>query len=619
MRTPTRVLAMDPRPDSVSDPQAPTRAIEPDAALAEGPSNERIIAGRYRLIRQVGSGGMGRVFEAEDLELGRRVAVKLMSALDSENEEAQSFFRRESRTLAGLRHPKIVAVHEAGQHEGMLFIVMDLIQGVSMAHLLGKVHHLRTEVEGLDAQSQDLVPGDASLIAQCLPDHLEAGHRDHTDGRTWYKAVASIMAEVAGTLAAAHANHVIHRDLKPGNVMLVGGGNPVVLDFGLARHTQAATGTVTRGLYGTVAYLAPEQVRTERIGSDPRTDVYQLGLMLYELCTLHRAFKGEAMAMILTKISRGMFERPRTLNPHCPSDLEAICLRALELRPEDRYASAQALCDDLERFVEGIEAPMATREGTTKRLVRSTVTWFRRRPAVAGGVAVLVAVLIGLGVFALTRPAGIDHLEFGAPFRYTESAAVLELEDPSSEVVPGDGLGCSLATPELVFVYALAWSESPEGVRTLAPVKPVERGAYERKGPQNRGEDKFALQVPPGRHELLLSTLDPGTVPGSREGVILWTSRFAEPRFEGAFEELISVEESHGEAIAYGPALELVHGHLSGERTRGGSFEDTADGEHRAQLEALTIEQVRGEDPTWAVEGMTRFEFDARVIAPGTP
>ena len=284
--------------------------------------------GRYILSDLLGKGGMGMVFRAWDLELGRWVALKFLKAVG--DEAARACFRREAQLAAGLDHPNIAKIHEVGTHEGEPFIAMQLIQGRTLGG---------TELS-LDRKL------DAVLAAAEAVDY-------------------------------AHSCGIIHRDLKPANVMLDTRGQVFVMDFGLAKATNVASLTVTGAVVGTPSYIAPEQARGK---PEKRSDVYGLGAILYELTTGRPPFMGTSAAEILTDVVLSDPPWPRALNPDLPRDVEAIILKAMEKEPKRRYPSAGAMVEDLRAFRAGDPLRHARRR-TLLYLLQKRI---RKHPAVLG-------------------------------------------------------------------------------------------------------------------------------------------------------------------------------------------------------------------------------------------
>lgn len=321
----------------------------PDASDA---SDAPRAIGAYRVLGEIGRGGMGIVFDVE-AEDGRRFALKLLPALSAMQTRGKERFRREVEALARVDHPSIVGVHDVGEHGGSPFYVMDRVDGPTLAEL---------------ADADDVQPARA----------------------------ARLVRDVAAAVQAAHDVGVLHRDIKPQNVIVRTDGTPILLDFGLVAADGAPTLTSTGDVLGTPRYMAPEQARGEP--TDARTDVHGLGLLLYELVCGAPARAPESREAILRAVVAGSAVPPRRLRATVPPALEKIVLQAIAVDPARRYASARALADDLDRFLDG--APIVARPPS--RIVR----WrgaARRHPARVGlGILAVAAVL--LVVWIATRP-----------------------------------------------------------------------------------------------------------------------------------------------------------------------------------------------------------------------
>ncbi len=330
--------------------------------------------GDYELLEQIARGGMGIVYRARQRSLGRMVAVKMIVAGHFASDEMKQRFRAEAESAARLRHPNIVAIHEIGEHEGQPFLSMDYIAGRTLAELV---------------RDGPLGPAQA---ARCVRAIAQAVH-------------------------FAHEHGTLHRDLKPSNVLIDEHDQPHITDFGLAKQLgDDSELTLSGQVLGSPAYMSPEQAAGRRAKISPASDVYSLGAILYHLVTGRPPFQGGTPQSILLQSQNEEPVAPRRLNASAPLDLETICLKCLEKDPAKRYATAQSLAQDLERFLNG-EPVQARPLSSAGRLWR----WSQRHRTVAGLLCLIVVLLLAVSIGSLVAAVRIKRAEQRAVTNLRES------------------------------------------------------------------------------------------------------------------------------------------------------------------------------------------------------
>ena len=356
-------------------PTEPAGRLDPAREQRDSPRpalglREGTVVGDFRLTSRMGQGGMGEVWEAEQLSLRRRVAMKFIRP-DRASAEYLDFFHREARAGGRLSHPGIVAVYGHGRSNGLDWIAMELVEGSRT---------LRDVIGVLSVES------------------LPLDHDRHT---------ATLIATIADAVQAAHDAKVIHRDLKPGNILITSDGRPKVTDFGLARITDETAISQTGEVAGSYYYMSPEQVAAKRTGIDHRTDLFSLGVVMYEMLALRRPFEGDTSHQIAQQILTADPQELRSLRSRIPRDLVVICEKALEKDRNHRYPTAAALADDLRRFLR--KEPIWAQPPTgLERLIK----WTRRNPAKSVAVSVtgvaLTVILLLLASLAQTNEVLAD-------------------------------------------------------------------------------------------------------------------------------------------------------------------------------------------------------------------
>ena len=330
--------------------------------------------GDFRILRQIGRGGMGIVYEAEQVSMNRRVALKVLPLAGLVDELKIRRFQNEVRAVGALDHPNVVSVYMVGEERGVHYYAMQLIRGRSLSEVIASLRHIRDEGDPLDGASISRITnvqgdadgrpasestievggsgndGDAAQVDTV--NYNENSTIPHSSRREYFRSVAALGIQAATALQHAHDQGVMHRDVKPANLLLDSAGQLHLTDFGLARIESDVGVTMTGDLVGTLRYMAPEQALGKRVVVDHRADIYSLAVTLYELLTLRPAFLAEDRQQLLKQIA---FEDPtplRRVDRHIPSDLETIVHKAMSKDVAQRYASAHELADDLRSYLE---------------------------------------------------------------------------------------------------------------------------------------------------------------------------------------------------------------------------------------------------------------------------
>jgi serine/threonine protein kinase len=364
-----------------------------DEPLPSRPNDVPDRLGDYRILRWVGQGGMGAVYEAVQEPLGRHVALKAFWSHRHANPTLIQRFRVEACAAARLHHTNIVPVFDVGEEDGIHFYAMQFIQGQSLDRVIEQVHRaestkLENEIQSAGASSSC---GRVSLSGSGKP--LEHDSRISVEfggssRRQFHRNVASVGLQVAEALAYAHEHGIVHRDIKPSNILLDIQGRAWVSDFGLAKAEGSDVLTATGDVVGTLRYMSPERFKGQ---SDVLSDIYGLGVTLYELLIGQPAFDGINHAQVLLRVTTQDPVAPRRVDAKIPADLETIILKAMDKSLQRRYQSAAEMAQDLRSFIE--DKPIhARRIGYLARLGR----WARRNPSLTALASLLlVAAIVG--------------------------------------------------------------------------------------------------------------------------------------------------------------------------------------------------------------------------------
>ena len=400
------------------------------------------VLGDFRIVREIGRGGMGIVYEAQQISLQRRVALKMLPFAAVMDARQLQRFKNEAVAAASLKHPHIVQVYSVGCERGVHYYAMEYVEGQTLADVIGQLRQLpglaskdepaeQSQVSqltrslaagrlglsparpGSDTDTADYGPAEPAPD-RTLPEverttsstaETEREPQAHvsTDGtpRTpgFFRSVANWGTQAAEALEHAHQMGVVHRDIKPSNLLIDAKGHLLVTDFGLAQTRTGANLTMTGDLLGTLRYMSPEQAQGNRQVLDHRSDIYSLGVTLYEMLALRPPFESEDRHLLMHEIVDGDPPPPGQVNHAIPRDLETIVLKAMAAEPQSRYTTAQELADDLQRFL--ADEPIHARRTS---LADRAAKWARRhRPVVLSAVILLVTATVAIAGLAWNR------------------------------------------------------------------------------------------------------------------------------------------------------------------------------------------------------------------------
>jgi WD40 repeat protein/serine/threonine protein kinase len=352
------------------------------------------VLGDFRILREIGRGGMGVVYEAEQLTLDRRVALKILPLAGALDPKQLQRFKNEARAAAHLHHQHIVPVHGVGCERGIHYYAMQYVEGQTLAAVIRELRH-RAGIEERGSKT----PADGATVEERGPENVTRPIAPRSSlldpaHAAFFRTVATLGVQAAEALEHAHQEGVVHRDIKPANLLIDGAGNLWITDFGVARLQGDPGLTMSGDLLGTLRYMSPEQALGKGSVADPRTDLYSLGTTLYELLTLEPAVNGRDRQAVLRQIADEEPTRPRRLNKAIPAELETIVLKAMAKNPDERYVTAQEFADDLRRFLE--DKPIRAKRPSLRQ---QAVKWTRRhKTVVRAALAVFLLAVVGLAV-----------------------------------------------------------------------------------------------------------------------------------------------------------------------------------------------------------------------------
>jgi serine/threonine protein kinase len=376
--------------------------------------------GDYRILREIGRGGMGVVYEAEQLSLGRRVALKVLPFAAAMDPKQLQRFKNEAQSAAHLHHTNIVPVHSIGCERGVHYYAMQYIDGDPLDRVIQTLRR-QQRLQSPAAQPEPANPPTAAYAvappASISPSAVTAqpvqaalSTEQSITSREYFQSIARLGIQAAEALDHAHQQGILHRDIKPANLLLDVRGNLWITDFGLARFQSDTRLSMTGDLVGTLRYMSPEQALAKRVVVDHRTDIYSLGVTLYELLTLEPPFHGSDREELLRQVAFEEPRPPRRVNKRIPAELETIVLKAIEKNPADRSATAQELADDLRCFLE--DKPIRAKRPA---LVQRAMKWSRRHRSVvwaAGLLLVLVMIGSGVGTLLIARERDVAQANY---------------------------------------------------------------------------------------------------------------------------------------------------------------------------------------------------------------
>jgi serine/threonine protein kinase/tetratricopeptide (TPR) repeat protein len=461
-------LGYTPTLGEAKSPFISSRTKSVTAGNLQRPLDDSVL-GEFELINEIGRGGMGIVYRARQPSLGREVAIKVLHGPLAASGSRLTRFRTETRAVARLNHPNIVPIYAQGESDSIFYYAMGLIEGCSLDQAIHKHPELLSSTALRHAQPSSPQLGTSGSPPSTATTNAEVESDDDLPPlRTLedFRHLAALFADVADGLAHAHDQGVVHRDIKPQNLLLGASGRIYISDFGLSRLLDEPRLTMTGELMGTPAYLSPEQVRGDESLIDHRTDIYSLGVALYELLTGRRPFRAKTRDQVVSAICTEEPVRPRRIERRIPCELETICLRAIAKEPGRRFATAHLLAEDLRRFAAG--KPIQSKPPSW--VARAAGGMRRHRGATGIGVMTILCLALGAGYAVNVSVANRDEGNRLLDEAY-EQLVFFDYRTPElvgERVTRAESLGADPTRLNLVHALtSLGLSDNPDAISRL--------------------------------------------------------------------------------------------------------------------------------------------------------
>jgi hypothetical protein len=571
---------------------AETRAA---TTTSSGPAVGDVLLGRYRLESELGRGGFAQVFEAVDEELERRVAIKaLLPGVGDNDTEGWQRLLDEARLQADVESPGVARLLDAVRDGDRRYLVMDMVRGPELSQVIARLRE-----RSPDGGPR---PSDGSWLARAAGLTEDAPGWSALAGPSWDRTVAGFGARLADAVAGLHARGLVHRDLKPGNVKLDEQGEPMVLDFGLAGRLGDDSDEPTRG---TPRYMAPEQLDDRRHRRDPRTDVHQVGLILFELLTLRPAHGATTHEALLAHVRAGRLPRVHDTDGAAERGLAAVIDRAKAPEPDQRYGDLLSLADDLRRVARGA-APRQAVTPLSYRVVRGAAVTARHPVFVATASALLLA-----AVAWLARSAMEPDLTSLEGWRFHPGAERLEVVATGSEVAADDDLGVRVSSNERTWIYAVSvYGGDDPAAQRVSPLYPM---LLEDGRPVSREDASWGLQVEPGAREVLCARL---ADPAPWEGLLVFAAREPVKLLERWLVELDARAAESGQGVPHAAAFAALDTLREPEVTRGQRVSPDDAGGAEERYASLDGSSASGESDWDLGADLVRYQLMCRVPTP---